>query len=442
MQSGAVDLILASFDVLANAVFRNEGPRDAHVLKSFLVNKVPLLLCQLLSPHFSTDSSVFCITEALSRVDTSVFPTASLLFDESRSNNPYTESVREEFCAACALHGLVQRDHVERILGETSMSYEPSLEKYSKGKLVQLCLADSDKIQGLVRELDKMDGNVGALCQALVEVLSSPLRDPLLRLTRVQLMRQVCNNKETVPLKMLCSELAQRPQFLDILLLFEKLPSILEPLCHLLDNWRYDDQEGEYQPIYEEFGGIMLLILAFVYRYNLTPADIGISSPDSAVARILTRAHIAREAKELVGREDAHLDGWLHGLFDTDSGGLGDDLMSSCPPQEFYLLVASIFKNTVVAYTYGYITDEQLKSGIECEQPLCLCRGTSAADHDGQTLATPFCCPRWCPRCSSCPTTSGRSKGSKRPLSRCCTSSCSRAPRRPRLARCSLRSSI
>lgn len=151
-------------------MFRHEGPRDAHLLRSFLVNKVPLLLCQIFSPQFSTTSSEFCITEALNQVDTSVFPTASLMFDESRSNNPYTESVREEFCTACALHGLVLREHVERILGETSMSYEPSLEKYSKDKLVRGCLSSPETIQDLVRELDKMDGNVGAVCQALVEV--------------------------------------------------------------------------------------------------------------------------------------------------------------------------------------------------------------------------------------------------------------------------------
>lgn len=170
VQSSAVDLILASFDVLANAVFRNEGQKDAHLLRSYLINKVPLLLYQLCPPEFSATSAEFCITEALSHVDTSLFPTASLMFDESRNNNPYTESVREEFCAACVLHGLVQREHVERILGEMSLSYETSLEKYSKEKLVQNCLSDPEKIQGLVRELDKMDGNVGAVCQALIEV--------------------------------------------------------------------------------------------------------------------------------------------------------------------------------------------------------------------------------------------------------------------------------
>lgn len=172
IQSSAIDLVLASFDILANAVFRNEGQKDAHLLRSFLINKLPLLLYQLLPPGFSGTSAEFCITEALTHVDTSLFPTASLMFDESRNNNPYTESIREEFCAACVLHGLVQREHVERILGEISLSYEPSLQKHSKDKLVQDCLSDTDKIQGLVRELDKTDGNVGAVCQALVEVSS------------------------------------------------------------------------------------------------------------------------------------------------------------------------------------------------------------------------------------------------------------------------------
>ncbi|CCT65574.1 uncharacterized protein FFUJ_02529 [Fusarium fujikuroi IMI 58289] len=348
IQSSAIDLILASFDILANAVFRNEGQKDAHLLRSFLINKIPILLYQLLPPGFPGTSAEFCITEALSHVDTSLFPTASLMFDESRNNNPYTESIREEFCAACVLHGLVQREHVERILGEISLSYEPSLQKHSKDKLVQDCLSDTEKIQGLVRELDKMDGNVGAVCQALVEVL-----------------RQSCHNKETMSLKVLCSQLAAKPQSLDVILLFEKLPNILEPLCQLLDNWRYEDDQEEYQPVYEEFGAVLLLVLAFTYRYNLNAVDIGIASPDSWVAKIIGRGHIGRQCNELTQRENDHLNGWIHGLFDTEAGGLGDELMSSCPPQEFYLVVAPLFQSIVVAYTHGYLNDESLKGGIE-----------------------------------------------------------------------------
>lgn len=180
-------------------------------------------------------------------------------------------------------------------------------------------------------------------------------------------MRQLCNNKETISLKLLCGQLAQKPQSLDILLLFEKLSAILEPLCQLLDNWRYEDDQGEYQPIYEEFGAILLLVLAFAYRYNLTAADIGITSADSSITKILNRAHMSRDMDELTEQERGHISGWIHGLFDSETGGLGDDLMSSCPPQDFYLLVASLFQNIVVAYSYGYLNDETLKSGIECE---------------------------------------------------------------------------
>lgn len=180
-------------------------------------------------------------------------------------------------------------------------------------------------------------------------------------------MRQLCHNKETMSLKLLCGQLAQKPLSLDVLLLFEKLPTILEPLCQLLDNWRYEEDQGEYQPVYEEFGAILLLVLAFAYRYNLTPADIGIQSPESCVAKILSRGHISRSHNELTEQENAHLNGWIHGLFDSEAGGLGDDLMSSCPPQDFYLLVATLFQNIVVAYTHGFLSDETLKGGIECE---------------------------------------------------------------------------
>lgn len=190
-------------------------------------------------------------------------------------------------------------------------------------------------------------------------------------------MRQLCSNKETMSLKLLCSQLAQKPLSLDILLLFEKLPNILEPLCQLLDNWSYEEDQGEYQPVYEEFGSILLLVLAFAYRYNLTAADIGIQTPDSCVAKILARGHISRQLDELTEQENGHINGWVHGLFDTEAGGLGDDLMSSCPPQDFYLLIAPLFQNIVVAYANGHLNDETLKGGVECEFILPRLAGSS-----------------------------------------------------------------
>lgn len=168
-------------------------------------------------------------------------------------------------------------------------------------------------------------------------------------------------------LKLLCTEIVQKPQSLDVLLLFETIPGILGPLCQLLDNWRYEEDQAEYQPVYEEFGAVLLLVLAFTHRYNLKPSDLGLYSPTSSVRRIITQAHINRDREQLSEQEDKHLNGWVMGLFDNEGGGLDDDLMSSCPPQDFYLIVAPLFYNIVVGYSHGYINDESLKGGVECK---------------------------------------------------------------------------
>ncbi|KAF9869475.1 mediator of rna polymerase ii transcription subunit 5 [Colletotrichum karsti] len=348
VQTTTIDLILASFDVLANAVSRNEGNPAAHLLRSFLMNKLPLLIENLSKHIYPPLTAEFCITAALGRVDTNTFPTLSSMFDETRSNNPFTDSVREEFCWACCLHGLVRESSIEGLLGETPYQSLPAGGRYVKDNLVSECLADPERMTALIGELDGKDGNAGAVCQALTEVLG-----------------QLCRNKETMSLKLLCSQLAQKPLSLDVMLLFERPATILHPLCDLLDNWKYEEDQGEYQPVYEEFGSILLLVMAFAYRYNLTMSDLGITSPDSFVSRLLGQGHQSRSFDELSDQEKGHLNGWIHGLFDSEAGGLGDELMSSCPPQDFYLLVSTLFQNILLAVSTGHLSEESLKGGVE-----------------------------------------------------------------------------
>lgn len=368
MQSTTIDLILASFDVLANAVFGNEGNKAAHMLRSYLMNKLPILISNLSKHMYPPLTAEYCITEALSHVDTNAFPTLSSMFDESRNNNPYTDSVREEFCWACCLHGLLRESSIETILGETPYQSLPSRGKYVKDTLVAECLDDPERMQALVKELDNMDGNVGAVCHALTEVglLCGLERCTDDADTYPQVLAQLCRNKETMSLKNLCSQLSRRPLSLDVILLFEKPTAILQPLCDLLDDWKYDEDQGEYQPVYEEFGSVLLLLLAFAYRYNLTASDIGARSPDSFVAKFLSQGHLSRSSEELSDLEKSHLGGWIHGLFDQEAGGLTDDLISSCPPQEFYLLIPTLFQNVVTAFATGHLSEESLKGGVEC----------------------------------------------------------------------------
>ncbi|KAI0157878.1 Med5-domain-containing protein [Hypoxylon sp. FL1284] len=350
IQSTTIDLILASFDMLANIVFRNESQHQqvGHVLRSYLINKLPLLLATLATSMFPPLSAQFCITEALTQVDTNAFPTLSAMFDETHSNNTVTDSVRQDFCFACCLHGLIPESSIEGLLGEITYQTLPQAGRYVKEQLVEECMGDPERTQRLIGELDNMDGNVGAVCQALAEVIV-----------------RLCRNKETMTLKQICSQLAKRPLSLDVMLLFNKPITMLHPLCELLDNWRYEEDQGEYQPVYEEFGSVLLLVFAFVYRYDLSPTDIGIHPIDSFVAKLLTIGQNSKSLDELTEQEHNHLGGWIQGLFDTESGGLGDELLSSCPPQDFYFLVPTLLHNTILAFAVNQIDEESLKSGIE-----------------------------------------------------------------------------
>ncbi|KAK3940761.1 mediator complex, subunit Med5 [Diplogelasinospora grovesii] len=350
LQTTAIQLVLASFDVLANAIFRNESNKTGHLLKSYLVNKVPLILGSFAasSGMYAAFNAEFCITEALGQVDTNVFPTLSGMFDMPNTNSTLQESVRQDFCFACQLHGLLSQTAIESLLGDITYQSLPDEGRYVKETLVQQCLEDAERTQKLIGELDNMNGNVGAAAQAITEVIGT-----------------LCRNKETMTLKQLCSQLASKPLSLDILLLFDKPLKILHPLCELLDNWKYDEDQGEYQPVYEEFGSILLLLLAFVYRYNLTPTDLGIRSSDSFVGKLLSTGHLSRPLDELNEQDKSHLGGWIQGLFGTEGGGLGDELMSSCPPQDFYLLMPTLFHQVVGALTNGGLTEDMLKGGFE-----------------------------------------------------------------------------
>ncbi|KAL0465541.1 RNA polymerase [Neurospora intermedia] len=350
LQTTAIHLILASFDVLANAVFK-ERSKTGHLLKSYVVNKVPLILGNFAasSTHMYPFDAEFCISQALGQVDTNVFPTLSNMFDMSNTSSSFQDSVRQDFCFACQLHGLLSASAIETLLGEITYQTLPDEGRYVKETLVQACLEDFERSQRLIGELDNMNGNVGAAAQAIVEVIGT-----------------LCRNKETMTLKQLCSQLASKPSSLDILLLFDKPYKILHPLCELLDDWGgYDEDQGEYQPVYEEFGSILLLLLAFVHRYSLTPTDLAIRSPHSFVGKLLGRGQLSRPLDELSDQEKSHLNGWVHGLFDSEAGGLGDDLMSSCPPQDFYLLMPTLFDQIVMALSTGCLNDYLLRSGLE-----------------------------------------------------------------------------
>lgn len=123
---------------------------------------------------------------------------------------------------------------------------------------------------------------------------------------------------------------------------------------------------GEYQPVYDEFGAILVLVLAFVHRYDMTYHDLGINH-DSFVAQLLERGHQSVSPDDLTDEQGRHLGAWLKGLYDLDKEALSNDVFASCRPQDFYLLVPTLFSQTVMACSAEVLSLESVKGGLECK---------------------------------------------------------------------------
>ncbi|KAF2845791.1 mediator of RNA polymeras-like protein II transcription subunit 5 [Plenodomus tracheiphilus IPT5] len=341
----AVDLITASFDVLANAMYRSEPASTMFCLKSFLVNKVPILLAQLSASIFPMTLEM-CITQALSHVDPNAFPAFSQGFDDMMGNNSSLSDVRQDFLNACALHSLLPTAAVERLLGETPMQGPPET-RFDKKQLLDQCKSNFEKVGTYIDELDNLDGNAGAIVGAVTEFIS-----------------HLCETQMTMYLKQISCMIFKKPQAMDVMLQFTSPASILRPISQFLDDWHYDSDQGEYQPVYDEFGAILVLIMAFVHRYDLTYRDLDIAN-NSFIAKIMERGHHSLSPDEMTEEQSRSLGIWLKGLYEHDKEGLSNDVFASCRPQDFYLIVPTLFNQTVLACSQGVLTFESVKSGLE-----------------------------------------------------------------------------
>lgn len=122
---------------------------------------------------------------------------------------------------------------------------------------------------------------------------------------------------------------------------------------------------GENQPVYDEFGSVLLLILAFKYRYDLTQYDLGISDSQSFVWTLLDRGSCSMKLEDLSEKQHKNLGQLISALFIAE--GISEETMSSCSPQEYYLLVPTLFSQTVGACEMGKLEFDTLKGGLECE---------------------------------------------------------------------------
>lgn len=134
---------------------------------------------------------------------------------------------------------------------------------------------------------------------------------------------------------------------------FHSLPAQLSPT-------------GEFQPVYDEFASIFLLVLAFVYRYQFSNTEMGISK-DSFVAKYIVQGHQSFLADELDAEQTKYLGSWLKGLYDPV--GITEEVTGACRPQQFYLIVPTIFSQTMLACADGQLDMDIVRNGLECRLP-------------------------------------------------------------------------
>lgn len=172
------------------------------------------------------------------------------------------------------------------------------------------------------------------------------------------------------------------------MLLFRSPKSILQPLCTLLDSWKWDEDQGrrfmllssqltnayigESQPVYDEFGSILLLVMAFKYRYDLSQYDLGVTASNSFVLKLFERGSTSMKLAGLDAKQNKSIGDWISALFMSE--GISEETWSSCSPQEFYLLVATLFSQTLGACEMGMLELDTMKGGFECEFCICLDR--------------------------------------------------------------------
>ncbi|EWC45896.1 hypothetical protein DRE_04903 [Drechslerella stenobrocha 248] len=257
--------------------------------------------------------------------------------------------IKQEFLFACALHGIIEEASVEVILGDVPLQTMAKA-RYTQDDLVTHCMIDSDRLERLISEIEELDGNSGAIVGAVVEML-----------------RIMCEQRDTMGLYSLCKNLISRPKTIDLLLLYARPVAILEPLCVVLENWRYDEDQGEYEPVYREFGHILLLVMTVYYRHNLNFSHLGNIPATSFVPMFIKQCHkdIAPDDLSRMGERNGQLGGWIKALYEAEGEGITDEVMQSSKPQEYYSLVPTLIAQTVEACDRGILDAEALRGGLD-----------------------------------------------------------------------------
>ncbi|CAK4010988.1 Mediator of RNA polymerase II transcription subunit 5 [Lecanosticta acicola] len=347
-QSMMVDLMAAAFDVLTNAILRKESRQDVKVARSFLCNKVPVVMA-MLSGNMPPGTADTCIQMALvpgGMISMDPLPPITAGANEVRENLKQT---RLDFLQACALHGLTSENTISGIIqGSVTL---PRVIKQNKDTLVAQCTNNISRFEAILEDVEAMQGNAAAISGCVFETVNN-----------------LCMSKDTMSLKSACNALLKKIPRMDIILQYGEPRMLLSPLCTLLSDWMHDQDQSEFTPQYEEFASILLLTLALIHRYDLELSELGLMG-NFFLGGILDDFSKPNAPNELSPEQSAQLGKWVEGLFTVDdngeTSGISDEVMRHCAPQAFYRLVPTLFQHSVLACKSNAMKMKAFKGGLE-----------------------------------------------------------------------------
>lgn len=323
------DLLSSSFDTLTKPIQSQNLMYHAQC-RIFLHNKLPMMLATIANPL-------------------QPLPTEQYLHDLwnelGAQGNEEVLSVARHFFHICVHHHLISQEGCQTLTGEDGNA-SSAKGLFSKQALVDQVKANATRGPRLVEELAKNDGNAGFFSQAIVEI-----------------MHRYCHAKETQHIKDMATAMVRQPTTINALGMFVKPSYFLAPLCRLLDEWSWEDIHGESQPIYEEFGSVLLLIMSVKFRLGLPNYELGLTSHTGFVAHYLSSGQSERTLSQMVEDEKDNLGDWIHNLYESE--GISDEVTSSCSAKKFYLMVPTLLRQSMTAFALGKLSQERLEGGLD-----------------------------------------------------------------------------
>lgn len=380
------NLVTAAFDGLSVSLLRKDSPMNVGLWKSFIIKRLPLVVKALLAASFVNVNPTQVENIICQPITTLSRDTINLIrrpagndsiVDEMfpTSGMPNTMSdIRFDLIKAFVALNILS-EHAFQILGEDSFSYNiPRIDEMAllnDGLIVDTISGNSFYINEVSTMAMQENSEYVSFEESRIVFLVFGFADldgiyqERIANELLRLLRYWIDGGNTRNINRLCQALALNTATLDALFLHIKPSDIFKPLVTLLDDWRHDEDEVNFQEVYTDFGCILLLIILGFERYDLALADLGCDGGEDSfcVSMLRQSGNVEVALDDLLLENRELLGGWITALF--DAGAISDDLMKISAVKDLYTLVPTIFRQAVAACSANIIDLDTLRGGLE-----------------------------------------------------------------------------